>query len=213
MARENPGWGYTRVVGAMKNLGLTVGRMTVARVLAEHGIDPAPNRSKGMSWSAFLRAHWGAIAAADFFTVEALTLTGLTRFHVLFVIELKTRVVHIAGIVHEPGGEWVMQVGRNLLDAATGFLRGKTHLILDRDPVFTAQFRRRLKDSGVQTVRLAPKQSELERIRRGVRRLDTSRVSRQACAARRTPSATGRDRIRGPLPQRAESSGARQRID
>ncbi len=84
-----------RIVGAMKNLGFSVGRMTVARLLAEHGIDPAPNRAKGMSWSAFLRAHWGAIAATDFFTVEVLTLTGLARYHVLFVIELKTRVVHI----------------------------------------------------------------------------------------------------------------------
>ncbi len=101
LARENSGWGYTRIVGAMKNLGFTVARMTVARVLAEHGFDPAPNRAKGMSWSDFLRAHWGAIAAADFFTVEALTLTGLTRYHVLFVIDLKTRLVHIAGIVHE----------------------------------------------------------------------------------------------------------------
>jgi len=161
MARENPGWGYTRIVGAMKNLGFTVGRMMVARVLAEHGIDPAPNRSKGMSWSDFLRAHWGAIAATDFFTVEALTLTGLVRYHVLFVIDLKTRLVHIAGIVHEPGGQWVMQVGRNLLDAASGFLLGKTHLILDRDPVFTAQFRRLLKDSGVQPVRLPPSSPNL----------------------------------------------------
>ncbi len=65
MAKENPGWGYTRIVGAMKNLGHDVGRMTVARVLAEHGIDPAPERSKGMSWGEFLRIHWDGIAATD----------------------------------------------------------------------------------------------------------------------------------------------------
>jgi len=100
MAKENSGWGYTRIVGAMKNLGHDVGRMTVARVLAEHGIDPAPERSKGMSWGEFLRTHWDGIAATDFFTVEVLTLLGLTRYHVLFVIELKSRVVHIAGIAH-----------------------------------------------------------------------------------------------------------------
>jgi len=50
-------------------------------------------------------------------------------------------VVHIAGIVHEPGETWMMQVGRNLLDAVDGFLLDRTHLILDRDPVFTARFR------------------------------------------------------------------------
>ena len=100
-----------------------------------------------MSWSEFLRIHWDGIAAADFFTVEALTLTGLTRFHVLFVIELKTRIVHIAGIVC------------NLLDAVHGFLRGKKYLILDRDPMFTAQFRRLLSDSlkGVRSNAVEPR--------------------------------------------------------
>ncbi len=161
MAKDNPGWGYTRIIGAMKNLGHDVGRMTVARVLAEHGIDPAPKRSKGMSWGDFLRIHWDGIAAADFFTVEALTLTGLTRFHVLFAIELKTRVVHIAGIVHEPGERWIMQVGRNLLDAVDGFLRNKKYLILDRDPVFTKQFRRLLGDSGVKPLRLPARSPNL----------------------------------------------------
>lgn len=161
MAKDNRTWGYTRIVGAMKNLGITVGRTTVADILSQHGLQPAPERSRGTSWKEFLRAHWSGIAATDFFTVEALTLTGLTRYHVLFVIELKTRAVHIAGIVHEPGGRWVMQIGRNLLDAVDGFLLGKTHLILDRDPVFTEQFRRLLRDSGVQPLRLPPKSPNL----------------------------------------------------
>jgi len=82
-----------------------------------------------LSWKEFLRAHWDGIAATDFFTVEALTLHGLVRYHVLFVIELKTRAVHIAGIVHEPHGDWMMQIGRNLLDVVDGFLLDKTHLI------------------------------------------------------------------------------------
>jgi transposase len=137
MARENPRWGYTRIVGAMKNLGHVIGRNTVKRILAEGGIAPAPERRKGMSWKTFLRVHWDAIAAADFFTVEVLTLHGLTRYFVFFVMELKTRRVHIAGIVHQPHGGWMMQVGRNLLDAVGGFLLGKKYLLLDRDPVYT----------------------------------------------------------------------------
>jgi putative transposase len=74
MARENPTWGYTRIRGALRNIGHEVGRNTIARVLSEHGIDPAPDRSKHTSWSAFLKAHWGCIAATDFFTVEVLTV-------------------------------------------------------------------------------------------------------------------------------------------
>jgi hypothetical protein len=77
MARDNAGWGYTRICGALANLGHHISRSTVKNILVEAGFDPAPERSKVMSWSAFLRAHWGAIAATDFFSVEVLTLGGL----------------------------------------------------------------------------------------------------------------------------------------
>jgi len=77
-------------------VGHVVSRTTVKRILDEHGIVPAPERSKnGMSWRDFLRVHWGAIAAADFFTVEVVTLGGLVRHHVFFVMDLKTRVVEV----------------------------------------------------------------------------------------------------------------------
>jgi len=102
MARENPRWGYGRIVGAMKNIGRYLARNTVRRILVAHGIAPAPLRGKQMSWRTFLRTHWGAIAGADFFAVETLTLHGLTRYFVFFAIDLKTRRVHIGGIVHQP---------------------------------------------------------------------------------------------------------------
>jgi hypothetical protein len=90
MAKENPTWGYTRIRGALHNLGHDIGRNTIKRVLLEAGMAPAPERGKRRSWSAFLRAHWDAIAAMDFFTVEVVTWAGLVRYHVLFVIELAT---------------------------------------------------------------------------------------------------------------------------
>ena len=71
VAQENPTWGYTRLRGALKNLGHELGRNTIKRILAEHGIAPAPERGKSMSWSTFIKAHWGAIAATDLFTVES----------------------------------------------------------------------------------------------------------------------------------------------
>jgi transposase InsO family protein len=84
--------------GALDNLGLVIGRSTIQRVLKAHGIEPAPLRGRTMPWNTFLKAHWGAIAAADFFSVEVLTVGGLVRYLVLFVIDLKTRRVHITGI-------------------------------------------------------------------------------------------------------------------
>ena len=97
MARENPRWGYTRIRGALYNLGHEIGRNTIKRILFDYGFDPA--RKRGMSWKTFLKAHWGAIAATDFFSVEVLTRTGLIRYFVLFIIDLKTRRVEIAGII------------------------------------------------------------------------------------------------------------------
>jgi HTH-like domain len=75
MATENSAWGYTRIQGALKNLGHGVARSTVAKVLKANGILPAPDRPT--SWRTFLRAHWGEIAGADFFTTEVWTPRGL----------------------------------------------------------------------------------------------------------------------------------------
>ena len=82
MAWENPRWGYTRIQGALENLGHRVSRTTVANILKQHGLDPAPKRRRGMSWSAFLKAHWDTTSAADFFTVEVWGLRGLVTFYV-----------------------------------------------------------------------------------------------------------------------------------
>jgi hypothetical protein len=78
MATQNTTWGYTRLRGALKNVGYSVGRNTIKRILEEHGIEPAPLRRRRYSWAAFIRAHLSALAAADFFTVEVLSLLGLS---------------------------------------------------------------------------------------------------------------------------------------
>jgi transposase InsO family protein len=159
MARENPRWGYTRIRGALDNLGHEIGRNTIQRILLENGFDPI--RRRGMSWETFLRAHWGAIAATDFFSVEVITRFGLVRYFVLFVIDLETRRVEIAEILPRPDGVWMSQVARNLTDCEDGFLNGTHYLIHDRDPLFTASFREVLKSSGVETVKLPTRSANL----------------------------------------------------
>ena len=124
MANENPTWGYTRICGGMKSLGHVIARNTIKQILKDKGIEPAPERSGRTPWKTFLKAHWEGLAAADFFTVEVLTMGGLVRYFVFFVIRLKTRTVEIAGIVSQPHGDWMMQVARNLTEAKDGFLRG-----------------------------------------------------------------------------------------
>ena len=91
MARENASWGDTRIRGALSNLGHEIGRGTIANILKEHGIDPAPARTARTSWRDFLRTHWDVMAATGFFTVEVWSLSGLVRYSVLFVSELSLR--------------------------------------------------------------------------------------------------------------------------
>src|SRR5262249_43230607 len=149
MANENPTWGYTRIRGGLRALGHEVARNTIKAIIMDHGIEPAPQRGANMPWKTFLAAHWDGLAAADFFTVEVLTLRGLVRYVVLFVMKLKTRTVEIAGMTAQPDETWMMQVARNLTAAGDGFLRRTSHIILDRDPLYTAACRRLLRGGGV----------------------------------------------------------------
>jgi putative transposase len=161
MARENLSWGYSRIRGAVENLGHRVGRTTVANILKEHGLDSADRRQKGTSWRAFLKVHWDCLAALDFFTIEVWTLNGLTTYYVLLVMELRTRRVEIAGITPCPGEAFMVQVARNLTDEFDGFLRAKRYAIMDRDDKFTDAFRRVLREAGVKPVRLPARSPNL----------------------------------------------------
>ncbi len=125
MAREKSFWGYTRLHGALKNLGLELGRSTIARILKNRRIEPAPLRGKTMSWKTFLRAR-GARSGGGLFSVEVLTAGGFVRYLVLFVIELKTRRVHVAGITCQ-ADEVDGWIARNLTDAIAGLCRGSRY--------------------------------------------------------------------------------------
>ncbi len=139
---------------AVREIRRRTRRTTAQRVLDEDGIEPAPERRKHLPWATFLKAHWGAIAAMDFFKVEVLSLRGPVRYAVLVVMDLESRRVQIAGIVQEPYEDWMFQVLRNLIDGVDGFLLQLHYLIMDRDPVFTQEFRGRLACAGIEPIRL-----------------------------------------------------------
>ena len=148
MAEENPSWGYARIQGQLKHLDHRVARSTIAKVLKEHGIKPSPDRP--MSWATFVRSHAHLIAAADFFTTEVWTVRGLVRHFTLFVIDIATRRVHVAGTTTNPTSAWMEQMARNLTDCEEGFLTGRRFLILDRDAIFSPGFKSIVRDSGVE---------------------------------------------------------------
>jgi hypothetical protein len=121
----------------------------------------------------FLKAHWRTIVAADFSAAEVWSLRGLLTYYIFFVIELARRIVHIAGITAHPDEAWMLQVARNLTDVDHGALNGKSHLIIDRDTKYTAQFRRLIAESKTAAIRLPPRSPNLnayaERYVRSVR--------------------------------------------
>jgi len=151
----------TTIQGALLNLGHEIARSTIAEILARHGIEPAPERVRKTTWKEFLSRHGDLIVAPDFFTVEVWTRKGLQRFMVLFLIELSTRKVEVAGIGEAANGLWMSQIGRNLSGSGEGILHGKRYLIHDRDPLFTTEFLEMLAPIGVKSVKLPPRSPNL----------------------------------------------------
>jgi putative transposase len=161
MAGENPSWGYDRIQGALANLGHRVAPSTVANIMKEHGIEPAPDRKRQTTWRTFLKAHWDCLGAIDFTTIEVWTKGGLATFYLLFVMQVGSRRVHFAGCTMNPTADWMKQIGRNLTDPFDGFLQKVRYLLVDRDGKFCPEFLAMLKHEGVNGVRLPPRSPNL----------------------------------------------------
>ena len=169
------------------NLGHEVGRGTIAKILTEAGVDPAPDRQRKTTWKEFLRSHWDVLAAADLFTVEVWTAVSLVRYHVLFVIRLATREVQIAGIIPEPNGGWMKQMARNLSDGLSGFLNGYRYLIHDRASLFSQDFGMILEAAGIESVRPPARSPNLNAIaERFVRSIKESWLDRMVLIGERS---------------------------
>jgi transposase InsO family protein len=149
LARENPRWGYQRIVGELKGLGVAVSATTVRTWLQQSGLGPAGTR-RGMTWREFVRAHRHSLLAVDFFTVETI---WLQRLYVLFFIELGSRRVHLAGCTSNPSGLWVTQQARQLTWALSDRPEPIRFLIRDRDQKFTGRFDEVFRSDGIEIVR------------------------------------------------------------
>ncbi len=149
LARENPRWGYQRIVGELKGLGLTVSASTVRAWLRKRGLGPVGSRG-GTSWREFVRAHRHTMLAVDFFTVETV---WLQRLYVLFFIELGSRHVHIAGCTSHPSGQWVTQQARQVAWTLSERPEAFRFLIRDRDQKFTKTFDEVCASEGIETIR------------------------------------------------------------
>ena len=154
LAAENPRWGYLRIVGELKKLGVSVFQASVAAVLRRHGLPPSPRR-EGPSWAEFLRSQAKAILATNFFTVDSVLLG---RYYELFTVEVHSRVVRLLGVTANPDSSWVAQVARNLVTELEEQNQRFRFLVRDRDTKFTASFDAIMSSVGIAAVR-APVQA------------------------------------------------------
>lgn len=149
LSTENPRWGYLRIVGELRKLGITVSKGSVANVLRRHGVPPAPRRD-GPTWAEFLRAQAKGVLATDFFSVDTLTLR---RYYVLFVIEAERRVVHLLGVTTNPDNPWATQVARSFAADFEEAGRRFRFLVRDRGTKFTSTFDAVFASIGVEAIK------------------------------------------------------------
>jgi putative transposase len=148
LARENPRWGYRRIVGELKGLGITVSATSVRKVLLEQGLQPAPKRSDS-SWRAFLPAQAASVLACDFLTVET---AFLQRVYVVFFISLSTRRIEYFACTPNPNRHWTAQQARNFV-MQIGDQQPFRFLIHDRDTKFSHAFDEVFHSQGIKVIR------------------------------------------------------------
>jgi hypothetical protein len=148
LATENPRWGYRRIQGELLKLGVRLAASTVARILFDHHLGPAPRR--GATWREFIRAQASHIVATDFFSVDTVLLH---RLYVLFFIEIGRRRIWITGVTAHPSAAWVTQQARNVAGdiADTGI--DVRFLVRDRDTKYVVNFDEVFRSEGAQILK------------------------------------------------------------
>ena len=144
IAKET-GWGYTRIMGELRRLGIAVSRSTVKNILRQAGLEPGPQRGPG-SWSEFLKIHAETLWQCDFFSTQAWTPRGLVECFALVFIHVGSRRVWVSPITAHPDGPWVERQARRFAEAEPA--PEKAVVFHDRDTKFTTEFRAALKVGG-----------------------------------------------------------------
>ncbi len=161
MSRENPTWGAPRILSELSLLGYKVGERTVAKYMVRSKKPPS------QTWKTFLNNHAHDIVAVDFFTVPTVTFRILFCFIVLR--HDQRRVLHF-NVTEHPTEQWTWQ---QIIEALP-WDEAPPYLLRDRDTIYGASFRQRVKHLGMKEIvisRRSPWQSPyVERLIGSIRR-------------------------------------------
>ena len=149
LARENPSWGYLRIAGELRKLGIAVSASSVRNILVRAGLPPAPRRDP-QAWRSFLRAQGESILTCDFFTVDTV---WLRRLYVLAFLSIGSRRIEYFALTSKPDTAWMLQQARNLLMGLDDREQRVRFLIHDRDAKFPRAFDALLESDGIEVIR------------------------------------------------------------
>jgi len=152
---QETGWGYTRILGELKKLGIDyVSRQTVVNILKEAGHDPGPKRGPG-TWDDFIKRHAETLWQCDFFSKRVISRLRMPQVFAMVFINVATRRVWASPATRNPTEAWVEEQAR----AFVAYVQAenlKVELVTrDNDQIYKTGFDRVMKDAGVDSRRLA----------------------------------------------------------
>lgn len=160
LATENLAWGYKRIHGELKKLGVKIGRTTIRDIMKRNGLNPVPDKAfknPDSTWSRFIASHIETLVAIDFFTKPVMTWKGIVDAYVLIFIHLGSRRVFMSPATFHPDEKWVLQQARNASMRLEDIGVQPSHLIRDRDTKFAASFDAFWECSGTEIVKTPPR--------------------------------------------------------
>jgi len=151
MRISNKRWGYRRIHGELKKLGIKVSKTSVANVLKDHGFHPPEPKDNYLTWSQFIKSQGKRVWACDFFTVETITMKHL---YVFFMIDINTREVTGFRVCRSLKTDWFKNYLRSFFtfrDVCPDVL------IADRDSIYGKWMKPFLKDYfGIKMIQTPP---------------------------------------------------------
>ena len=201
LARENTGWGYVRIVGELRKLGIDLSATLVRNILRAAGVPPAPERDR-LDWRSFLRQHAATTLACDFLTVDTVLLR---RLYVLVFICIGSRRIEYMACTSNPDGAWMLQQARNLLMNLDDRGQRCRFVIHDRDSKFSRAFDGVFRSDGMRVIRTPVRAPNANAHIEALGRQRPARVPRPSAHLQPPTARGGPSRLRPSL-QRAEAT-------